>query len=164
MSSPKNERNWIGFDLGGTNMTAAVFSEKMKIRGSCRKKTKAYKGLEPTLDRMGKVIEKAAEDAGLPLEDIDGIGVGTPGSLNLSDGVILNAPNLGWDDVPLRDVIRKKTDCPVVLMNDVDAGIYGEYASGAGQKGRCVVGIFPGTGVGGGCVMNGRLLTAGKSS
>ncbi len=164
MSSLADEKYWIGFDLGGTKMAATVFDEDMKVLGNARKKTRAYEGLEPTLNRMGKVVEKAVEDAGLEMDKIKRIGIGTPGSLDLKHGVILNAPNLGWDTVALKKEMKKRTGCRIVLMNDVDAGIYGEYTSGAGQGGRCVVGVFPGTGVGGGCVLNGKVLTAGKSS
>lgn len=164
MSSLIDEKYWIGFDLGGTKMAATVFDKNMKVLGCARKKTKAYEGLVSTLNRMGKVVEKAVEDAGLNIDKIAGVGIGTPGSLDLENGVIINAPNLGWDKVALKKEMETRTGCRVALMNDVDAGIYGEYASGAGRGGRCVVGIFPGTGVGGGCVLNGSVLTAGRSS
>jgi glucokinase len=71
---------------------------------------------------------------------------------------VLEAPNLGWQNVPVKKVLEGHFKCPVAVANDVDAGVYGEYEFGAGKKARCVIGIFPGTGIGGGCVYEGNLL------
>jgi glucokinase len=84
--------------------------------------------------------------------------MGCPGPLDLNKGVVLEAPNLGWRNVELKEMFGKKFKCPVAIANDVDAGTYGEYRFGAGQKARCVLGVFPGTGIGGGCVYEGKLV------
>ncbi|MCA9182478.1 MAG: ROK family protein, partial [Planctomycetales bacterium] len=85
-------------------------------------------------------------------------GIGAPGPLDLDNGIIMSAPNLGWEDVRVKDHLEKHFNCPVVLMNDVDAGVYGEYRFGAGRGTRCVLGVFPGTGIGGGCVYDGQVI------
>jgi len=74
------------------------------------------------------------------------------------------APNLGWRNVPLRRRLEAAFACPVVVANDVDAGTFGEYVAGAARGARTVVGIFPGTGIGGACVYEGRLLRGRRHS
>ena len=83
--------------------------------------------------------------------------MGCPGPVN-EEGVLLDAPNLGWENVKLGSVLEKEFGCKVELLNDVDAGVYGEYTFGAAKKSHTVIGIFPGTGVGGGGVMGGQVI------
>ena len=98
------------------------------------------------------------EDAGIGKDQLAGIGVGCPGPLDLNQGSIREAPNLGWVDVPIKQHLQKHFGCEAVIANDVDAGVFGEYAFGAAKKSRCVVGVFPGTGIGGGCVYEGKIF------
>ena len=153
-----DERYWLGFDLGGTKMMATVFDAGFKIIGSQRTKTKGCEGAKDVLDRIVKTIKDAADDAHIKAQHLGAIGIGCPGPLDLDRGIILEAPNLGWKNVTLKDTLEKEFGCPTVIANDVDAGTYGEYRFGAGQKARCVVGIFPGTGIGGACIYEGRIF------
>lgn len=154
-----NTKYWIGFDLGGTKMLATVYDQQFKALGRKRKKTKdgdtTAKG---SVNRMIETMLEAIAEAKLTPAQIKGIGVGCPGPLDLDAGIVMEAPNLGWKNVHLKDILRNKFHCPVVIANDVDVGTYGEYRFGAGRGGRCVLGVFPGTGVGGGCVYEGRLI------
>ena len=77
---------------------------------------------------------------------------------------MLEAPNLGWNDVPVKKSIESEFGFPAVIANDVDSGVFGEYQFGAGKNARCVVGIFPGTGIGGGCVYEGKILRGRHTS
>jgi glucokinase len=149
---------WVGFDLGGTKMLAAVLNSDMKVLGKERRKTKGHEGVGTVLERMVKTIRDALTDAKIDASRLAGIGVGCPGPLDLDKGVVIDAPNLGWKDVALRDHLQKEFGCPAVIANDVDAGVFGEYRFGAGRDARCVIGVFPGTGIGGGCVYEGRIL------
>jgi glucokinase len=155
---PNGKKFWIGFDLGGTKMLATVFDEKFEKVGSKRKKTKGLEGADAGIARMLETIDEAIEEAHIDRSDIGAIGVGNPGPTDLDRGVILEAPNLGWKNVNLKDVLEKKFKCPAAIANDVDAGTYGEYKFGAAKKARCAVGIFPGTGIGGACIYEGRIL------
>lgn len=157
MASEKKQR-WIGFDLGGTKMMAQVLDGNFKTLGRKKKKTRAQEGREAGLERIRNTIESALDDAGIQAQQLSGIGVGCPGPLQLDRGVIIEAPNLGWRDVALKDYLEDAFECPAVILNDVDAGVYGEYRFGAGRGARCVVGVFPGTGIGGGCVYDGGIL------
>ncbi|MDP8217737.1 MAG: ROK family protein [Candidatus Theseobacter exili] len=153
-----NEKYWIGFDLGGTKMLATVFNEKFTSIGQKRRKTKSHEGIEAGLKRMIQTINDALNNSGISADQLSGIGVGCPGPLDLDKGVILDLPNLGWENAPVKEVLESAFHCPVAIVNDVDAGVYGEYRMGAAKKAHCVVGVFPGTGIGGGCVYNGKLI------
>jgi len=160
----ESKDHWIGFDLGGTKMLAIVYDDKFKELGKSRKKTKGSEGMESGLKRINSVIREALEDAKVDAKQVKGLGIGCPGPLNLKKKVIRTAPNLGWDDVPVGDSIEKEFGFPVTVANDVDAGVFGEYQFGAGKGKRCVVGIFPGTGIGGGCVYEGKLFRGANCS
>ncbi len=149
---------WVGFDLGGTKMMATLYDERFRKQGAARKKTKGNEGVEAGLQRIIRTITDSQQSAGLEPASVAGIGVGAPGLLDLDRGIILDTPNMGWRNVPLKATLEKHFKCPVVIANDVDAGTYGEYRFGAGKKGRCVLGVFPGTGVGAGCVYEGRII------
>ncbi|OQW96948.1 MAG: transcriptional regulator [Verrucomicrobia bacterium A1] len=158
MGSDSDERCWLGFDLGGTKMMAVVLDADFHILGSSKTKTRAQNGAKDVLERMTQTVREALDEAHLKPQRLAGIGVGCPGPLDLDRGIILEAPNLGWKSVAIKDAMQKEFDCPAVIANDVDAGTYGEYRFGAAQKARCALGVFPGTGIGGGCVYEGRLL------
>ncbi len=155
---------WVGFDLGGTKMMAAVFDASFKPLTRKRKKTRGFEGEKAGQERIITTIQSALEEAGVEPAQLNGIGVGCPGPLDLDKGIMLDAPNLGWTNVPLKATLEKTFKCPAVIANDVDTGVYGESQFGAGKGARCIVGIFPGTGIGGGCVYDGRILRGRKSS
>ncbi len=157
-TAENDNRYWIGFDLGGTKMLATVFNSQFKKVGRARKKTKGRDGMKAGLVRINTVIQDALTDAGVSADQVAGLGMGCPGPLDLEKREIRTAPNLGWDDVPVAESIEDEFKFPVTIANDVDAGVFGEYKFGAGQKARCVFGIFPGTGIGGGCVYEGKLF------
>ncbi|MEX1095268.1 MAG: ROK family protein, partial [Planctomycetales bacterium] len=149
---------WVGFDLGSTKMLATVFDADFRPLGRRRRKTRGHEGVDVGLKRIARTIREALDEAGVVPGQVSGIGLGCPGPIDPDRGVILDTPNLGWKDVPIRDLVRDEFGCDVVVINDVDAGLFGEYRFGAARGARCAVGIFPGTGIGGGCVYEGRIL------
>jgi glucokinase len=106
----------------------------------------------------------ALTEADVAENELCGVGAGVPGPLDLQKGIVLEAPNLGWKNVNLQDFLSKRFKCPAVVCNDVDAGVFGEYVNGAGRGARCVLGVFPGTGIGGGCVYEGRIFRGSRST
>jgi len=154
----RRKKVWVGFDLGGTKMMATVFNASFRVLASAKAKTPVNEGAKAVQSRIRETIKEALKLAKVPVRSVSGIGVGCPGVLALDKGLILEAPNLGWKRVALRALLRDWFHCRVVLANDVDAGTYGEYRFGAGQKARILLGVFPGTGIGGGCVYEGTLL------
>jgi glucokinase len=154
----------VGIDLGGTKTSATVYDAEFQDLGVCMKRTLPHEGFDACLRRMASTVKLALNRAAVDPGDVATIGIGSPGSLDLDAGVILDAPNLGWTNAPLADALRKLFDCPVVLGNDVDMGVYAENCFGAARGSRCVVGVFPGTGIGGGCVYEGQILRGARGS
>ena len=158
------EKFWVGFDLGGTKMLSKVFNDEFESLAHSRTKTKGYDGQEAGLARIVKTINQAIRDAGLTKKDLNGIGIGCPGPLDLEGGVIQSAPNLSWTNVPVTQHLEQEFGCPAIIMNDVDAGVYGEYRFGSAMNSRTALGVFPGTGIGGGCVYDGQVIRGAKAS
>lgn len=164
MAKQPDGKCWAGFDLGATKMLAKIYDSSFKERGRKRKKTRAQEGKEVGLERIIETIRNALDDAGTEPEAVAGIGMGSPGPLDLNKGAILDTPNLGWANAPLKAALEKAFGCPAAILNDVDAGVYGEFRFGAARNARCAVGVFPGTGIGGGCVYEGRPIRGGVQS
>lgn len=160
----KAKKFWVGFDLGGTKMQATIYDDDFEIVANKRKKTRAQEGAKAGVERMIQIVTEAMEEARLALDQLSGIGIGCPGPLDLDNGIVFDTPNLGWKNVKLAKQLEAALGCPAVVLNDVDAGTYGEYSFGAAKKARCVVGIFPGTGIGGGCVYEGEIVRGKTSS
>lgn len=164
MTASDNSEHWIGFDLGGTKMLAKLFDADFKVVSKGRKKTRGCDGRDAVIQKIVRTIHAALADAEIKAEDLNGIGIGVPGPVDQSRGVVLEAANLSWKRVPLGNILQKEFGCPVVVSNDVDAGVYGEYSFGAARGSRTTVGVFPGTGIGGGCVYDGQMVTGSSIS
>ena len=137
-------------------MVAAVVQGE-KILSRCKKKTGAEEGPEAVLDRIASVIKTVVKEAGLKAADIHGVCMAVPGPHDREKGIMVYTPNLGFRDFPIKKLLEKKVGITVNLENDVNAGTYGEFKLGAGKGSKHVIGLFPGTGIGGGIVLDGRL-------
>jgi len=153
-----------GFDLGGTKMLCILFDDKQKIVARKRKKTKGTEGAQAGVMRIAELIRETFTENNLPLECLSSLGIGCPGPVDMDNGIVNVAVNLGWKNVSLGAMLEDELDCPVSVLNDVDAGVYGEYSVGAAVGARSVAGIFPGTGIGGGFVYEGKILRGRRSS
>jgi glucokinase len=149
---------WIGFDLGGTKMLACVLDNDYKVLGSARKSTSGSDGQVKGRQKILKAIHEAIANAGVDPKGLQGIGIGCPGLVNPEKGILINAPNLGWNNMGLTTTLKGVFKKPVAVLNDVDAGTFGEYKLGAGKGARSLLGVFPGTGVGAGFVYDGKLI------
>lgn len=162
----------VGIDLGGTNMQVGVVSAGAAtatepeglVLGRTKLKTKAEEGRDAVIDRIGRAIEEACEDAGVKTGDLSAVGIGAPGAIEPKAGVVLEAVNLRWNDVPLADILEKKLGCPVVVDNDVNVAVYGENKLGAGRASDFLLGVWVGTGVGGGLILNGNLYYGSRGT
>ncbi len=166
-STPKKIREqhfWVGCDIGGTKLLTVVFNQRFRAMARVRKKNKPGLGAKAGVVRIGDSIDAALAVAGVEPRQVRGIGLGAAGFLNLDRGMILHAPNLGWRRVAIRDQLHARFRMPVTLINDVDAGTYAEYRIGVARGARCVVGVFLGTGIGGACVYEGRLIRGKTAS
>ena len=150
---------YIGIDLGGTNIVAAVVDEKYNILTKASTKTNRPRPAEAIADDMAAMAIKAVEDANLTMDDIEWVGVGTPGIANSETGVIEYSNNLGFENTPMAELIRKHIDKPVYIENDANAAAYGEYVAGAAKGAKNAVCITLGTGVGGGIIIDGKIYS-----
>ncbi len=149
---------YCGFDLGGTKMLCVLLDEKFKIIGRKRKKTKGMEGATAGVTRIIDLIRETIADANLPLDRLRSIGIGCPGPVDMDKGIVHIAVNLKWQNVPLGSLLQEAFRRPVTVLNDVDAGVYGEYSVGAAVGAHNVAGVFPGTGIGGGFIYDGKIL------
>ncbi len=156
-TSLSNDAPVIGIDLGGTKILAAVVNKKGEILTRKKKRTRVEKPYQEVIARIASCARRAAEEANIPLSSIAAVGIGAPGGLNPSTGIISIAPNLNWRDVPLKDILAEDLGIPVFVGNDVNVGILGEHRLGAGVGVKNLVGIFVGTGIGGGLILDGKL-------
>ncbi len=153
-------KKYIGCDLGGTNVRAAVVDvETGAVEHATMIPTLAREGYMAVIQRMSGLILGVIEQSGLPKSEIGGIGIGVPGVLDVERGVVLFLPNLvgHWTDVPLSRLVSEQTGLPVKLINDARSITFGEWKFGAGQGVDTMACFTLGTGVGGGLVINGRL-------
>ncbi len=151
----------LGIDLGGTKTLAAVVDIATgEVIASARKRTRAEKGQDFVSQRIKDLSAAAFEAAKLPSDaSIVAVGVGAAGQIDRKAGVVVDAPNLGVKDMPLREILSKQFGKPVAVGNDVEVAALGEYLYGSGQGYSTFVCIFVGTGIGSGIVQNGRMYT-----
>lgn len=157
------KKNYVGFDLGGTSMMAVVANEKGKVLGESDTSTDRSSP-KATIDQIIAMIEGALKDAKLKPSKIEAIGVGAPGAADPKTGVVAKAPNLGWTDVPLGKILKDHFGVPVVIGNDVQVAILGEHAFGAAKGAQRAVGIWVGTGIGGGLIADGELQRGARGA
>ena len=153
-----SEKYVVGVDMGGTKILAAIITGDGTILSRAKTATKAHKDPTQVIDRIADCINKAIKQAGLSKASIQSVGIGAPGPLDPKDGVIIFAPNLNWYNVPLKKELESRLNIPTFLDNDVNVGTVGEFTHGAGQGANSLVGIFVGTGIGGGIILNGKLF------
>lgn len=157
----------VGIDLGGTNIQIGVVDHDHKLIGRAKRKSKPEEGRDAVLARIVDGIGEACDEAHLRMADLGAVGIGAPGVIDPATGVVIEAVNLRWDNVPLAELLGKKTGKPVFVDNDVRVAVYGENRLGAGDNARDLLGVWMGTGVGGGLILNGALyygtfLSAGE--
>ena len=148
---------YLGIDLGGTNVAAAVVDSEGTILGKVSLPTP--RGAEAVADQMAAAARGAAEAAGTALDEVVSVGIGAPGAIEPDTGVIKYWSNLDFTNVPITALMKARLDKEILLENDANAAALGEYAAGAGKGSQSMVAVTLGTGVGGGAILNGKLYT-----
>jgi len=149
----------LGIDLGGTNIAVGVVDSDFNIIGEASIPTGVPDTPEHIADRMAQASRAAVENAGVSMDDIGSVGIGSPGSVDPHKGIVQNAFNLDFVNTPLRQLLGERLNKPVYLENDANAAAYGEVMAGAAKGCENVVVITLGTGVGGGILVNGKIIT-----
>jgi glucokinase len=150
---------WLGVDLGGTKILSGLFDDDLKLLARSKQPTTPDGGPVAVLGRVVQGVEAVMREANIEPSQIRGMGIGIPGQIELGTTRVKYAPNLDWHNVDLRPLLPNTWRWPLVVENDVRMGTYGEYAHGAARGAKNVFGVFVGTGVGGGLILNGELYT-----
>lgn len=152
------DKLYLGIDLGGTKILTGLINSGGTLLAQDYRKTKARKGPEAVVQRMAESATEVIAAAGIVPEDVQAVGIGAPGPVNVIAGVVTSPPNLpGWVQVPLRQLIQEALGIPAFLENDANAAALGEYLFGAGRGYQDIIYITVSTGIGGGLILNGRL-------
>ena len=153
----------ICLDIGGTKVLGVVFNSKKEIVFRLKKKTKSGGDSSDNIEQLIiNVVKELIDASGIKADKINAIAAGAPGVINQETGVVLFSPNLPWRNYNIKKPIEKEFGCPFYIGNDVNVGVLGEYKYGAAKGYKNVVGLFVGTGMGGGLILNGELFTGNK--
>lgn len=145
----------VGIDLGGTNIKAGLFDTGGSLLKKISLPTQGSEGPEAVISRLGQAVAELQQDRAVGT--LLGVGIGAPGSHDLSSGRVISWDNLGWRDVPLRAILEKRLKVPIYLDNDANAAALGEFWQGAGRGVRHMIMVTIGTGIGGGLILDGKL-------
>lgn len=149
----------IGVDLGGTNIAVGVVNDELKIIGRGKVKTKAPRPAEEIFDDITLAVQMAVKDAGISMDDVASVGVGTPGSVNKDNGYIEFSNNLEFNQVPAKEMLEERIGKPIYLENDANCAALGEAIAGVGKGVGNFVAVTLGTGVGSGIIVNGKIVS-----
>lgn len=145
---------YVGVDLGGTNVKIGVVDDLGRPMAWTSIPTRPGDGPDDAVRRIAEAIGRAVADAKLTTADVAGIGLGTPGTMDIPTGMLLEPPNLpGWENYPIRDRLKRQCGLPVTFNNDANGAAYGEFWVGAGRDLASLVMFTLGTGVGGGIII-----------
>jgi len=150
----------LGIDIGGTNLVVgSVAEDGSAVVATASEPTHSEAGATDVVDRLVGLAERTIETTRResPGAEILGVGVGAPGPLDTKRGIVLLTPNLGWVNMPLRQLIHDRLGLPAALDNDANCAVLGEWWVGAARGARHAIGITIGTGIGGGLIIDGRL-------
>lgn len=150
-------RYYIGIDLGGTNIAVGVVDDSFQIIGRANAPTGAFRPAELIADDIAATAREAVKDAGISMELVEWVGIGTPGTVNPKTGVVGSAFNLGFQNTPLSKLLSERLSKKVFLENDANAAAFGELKAGAAKGLDSALMITLGTGVGGGIIIGGRI-------
>jgi glucokinase len=158
MAEASNKGDFVvGVDMGGTKILAGVYDASLECVGRFKMSTKAERGPVEVIERISRCVHDAVDECDLELKRVKAVGVGAPGSVDPENGRVIFAGNLGWKDVALKKELEKRLDLPVFLQNDANLCALGVHEVELEGKPRNMVGIFLGTGIGAGLIIEGKL-------
>ena len=154
---------YIGIDLGGTNIAAGAVSDSGEILAKASMPTLSGRSYREIVKDMAQLCEKVTAQAGAPMTEVKAIGIGSPGTVDSENGVVVFAGNLKMEKAPVADELKKYFDIPIHMENDANAAAYGEYIA-CGHDTDSFVFITLGTGVGGGIIINKQIYRGFNSA
>lgn len=153
-----DERLYVGVDLGGTKIAAAVTDCEGKILSLEKTETGPGSDAGIVADRIAQTVKRVIAVSGAPADRIAAVGLCSPGPLDLSEGIAVDIATLGWKDVPIRKLVSDRCGLPVVLERDCNAAAYGEMRAGAARGANDFIYVTVSTGVGCGIITGGNIL------
>lgn len=148
----------IGIDLGGTNLKVALFDHRLKVKDMQVLSTRAFKTKEGLIKIIIDSIKDIIRRNKLSTREILGVGLGLPGPVDAKKGIVHFFPNIpGWNEVPLKKILKNRLSLPIFIDNDVNLMALAEYRAGAAKNSRNAVCLTLGTGIGAGIIIEGRL-------
>ncbi len=148
---------YMGVDLGGTKILAGVFTPQLKLIQTAKLSTKSSRGFDAVVERIARCVRDAVDEADMNLKQVRAIGIGAPGAVEPETGEVIFAPNLQWKKASLKKELELQLGIPVFVENDCNACTLGVQEVELKGRPRTVVGLFLGTGIGGGLIIDGRL-------
>lgn len=148
----------VGIDLGGTNIVAGVVNDRHEIVAFAKCKTACPRPSEEIVADMARMTREAVKKAGITMDEVKGVGVGSPGVCNKDTGVVERAANLGFENLPICAMLSEMLGKKVYIENDANAAALGEFIAGAAKDVESCVCITLGTGVGGGVIIDGKVF------
>ena len=159
------QKNYIGLDVGGTKIQASLVTEAGVVSASLRRETPRKCTAEVTLQAIEDSIKDLLQEQKMQTADLEGIGIAIPGTVQQETGFIVGTPNMNLAGVDLGSYMKSRFDIPIAIGNDCNLGTLGECWLGSGRNAASCVGIFVGTGIGAGIVMNDTVLSgAGQAA
>ncbi|GBF10634.1 ROK family glucokinase [Tepidibacillus sp. HK-1] len=152
----------IGIDLGGTSIKMGLVSTEGELLSHQEISTRTKEGVNAIIEDMVQYAKTLVQDQGFALDQVQGIGIGIPGLLDMEQGIVRLAPNLGWKDVAIKKQLEEKLNIPVKIENDANIAALGEAWVGAGKGYKHIVMATIGTGIGGGIIIDGKILHGKK--
>ncbi len=150
-------KKYIGVDIGGTNLKAGLVDEDGALLATAKTPVH-WVGAEEFVKTLAILSKEAAEKAGVTWADICAVGMGVPGGVDTKAGKVLYTCNIPLSGLPVAELFRRELDVPVYLENDANCAALGEYCAGAGKGCESLIVITLGTGIGGGVILNGKVL------
>lgn len=147
-----------GIDLGGTNIKAGIVDENQKILLEDFVPTRVERPYQEVIKDMTELVKRLLAELGISEDELASVGVGSPGTVDAAQGVVLYSNNFGWENVPLVAELGTYFSCPIGISNDANCAALGEVKAGAAKEIANAVLITLGTGVGGGVIIDGRVF------
>ncbi len=149
----------IGIDIGGTSIKLGIVSDTGKVLLRDSFLTGSVSGRAELMDKLVEHIHILLKEAKFRKLKISGVGIGAPGPIDVEKGLVYFFPNIkGWENTPLKQILKKRLKLPVFVDNDANVMALGEYLFGAGKGSRNMIGLTLGTGLGGGIIIDGKLF------
>lgn len=150
---------YLGIDLGGTNIVAGVIDENYSIIAKIKTKTENHREAKEIIQSLISAAKKAVEAAGITMDQVESVGIGSPGMVDTQKREVVYAGNLKFRNTPIGKWVEDALHVPVYLANDADAAAYGEFKAGAGKGSTSMVAVTLGTGVGSGIIINNKICS-----